>query len=221
MGKYEDALERAKAFIKRGGEYDRQVMESIFPELKESEDEKIRKELLALVRMNVLPEATCLVRGGSVTKSQAEAYLERQKEQKPVHTAKEAWKKMRRSILEQACGNCHEPNYTDASTKMFSLCDIDEIFDEIGDSTVGSQSAEWSEEDEKHLNWVIEHFRQGGSLYDNLIYWLTQLPKRFNLQSHWKPSEEQINALKIVARGFQADNPDAIDSLLSDLQKLL
>ena len=40
-------------------------------------------------------------------------------------------------------------------------------------------------------------------------------------QPHWKPSEEQINALKVVARGFPADDPGAIDSLLADLQKLL
>ena len=71
MGKYEEALERAKAG---------KPLDEVFPELKESEDEKIRKELLALVRMNVLPEATCLVRGGSVTRAQAEAYLEKQKE---------------------------------------------------------------------------------------------------------------------------------------------
>jgi hypothetical protein len=45
MGKYEEALERAKSFIERGGEYDRQVMESIFPELKESEDERVRKAI--------------------------------------------------------------------------------------------------------------------------------------------------------------------------------
>jgi len=37
----------------------------------------------------------------------------------------------------------------------------------------------------------------------------------------WNPSEEQINALKVVARGFPADDPGAIDSLLADLQKLL
>lgn len=42
-----------------------------------------------------------------------------------------------------------------------------------------------------------------------------------NLQStfpSWKPSKEQITALKVVARGFQANDPDAIDSLLVDLQ---
>lgn len=40
-------------------------------------------------------------------------------------------------------------------------------------------------------------------------------------KEHWKPSDEQMKALKVVARGFPADDPDAIDSLLTDLQKLL
>lgn len=63
-------------------------------------------------------------------------------EQKPVLTAKEAWKEMRLEVYAQASGNRHEPNYSDDSTKMFSLCDIDEIFEKIGNSTVEQKSAE-------------------------------------------------------------------------------
>lgn len=68
--------------------------------------------------------------------------LQQHKEQKPVHTAKEMWKEMRLEVYAQASGNRHEPNYSDDSTKMFSLCDIDEIFEKIGNSTVGSQPAD-------------------------------------------------------------------------------
>lgn len=39
-------------------------------------------------------------------------------------------------------------------------------------------------------------------------------------EPHWKPSKTQIAALKVVARGFPADDPDAIDSLLDDLESL-
>lgn len=63
-------------------------------------------------------------------------------EQKPVLTAKEAWKEMRLEVYAQASGNRHEPNYSDDSTKMFSLCDIDEIFEKIGNSTVEQKPAE-------------------------------------------------------------------------------
>jgi len=58
-------------------------------------------------------------------------------QQKLVHTAKEMWKEMRLETYAQASGNRHEPNYSDDSTKMFSLCDIDEIFEKIDNSIVG------------------------------------------------------------------------------------
>ena len=45
--KYNEALERAKSF--ELPEY-KNIMESVFPELKESEDEKIRKELIAFIK---------------------------------------------------------------------------------------------------------------------------------------------------------------------------
>lgn len=53
--------------------------------------------------------------------------------------------------------------------------------------------AEWSEEDRKHLDWIIEHFRQDCVLYVALIYWLEQLPKRFNLQpkQEWSEVDER------------------------------
>ena len=50
--RYDEALERAKSFYKEYKERDNQLyaddLEKIFPELKESEDEKIRKELISL-----------------------------------------------------------------------------------------------------------------------------------------------------------------------------
>lgn len=39
-------------------------------------------------------------------------------------------------------------------------------------------------------------------------------------ESHWKPSKEQISALKVVAHGYPSDDLNAIESLLNDLQKL-
>lgn len=45
----------------------------------------------------------------------------------------ELWKDMRLEVYQQASGNRHEPNYSDDSTKMFSLTDIDEIFEKIAE----------------------------------------------------------------------------------------
>lgn len=111
----------------------------------------------------------------------------KQKEQKPVHTAKEMWKEMRLEVYAQASGNRHEPNYSDDSTKMFSLCDIDEIFEKIGNSTVGSQPAEWSGEDEKMRQSIIKDIEfernytsaETGVVigkYNEQIAWLKSLP---------------------------------------------
>ena len=77
---------------------------------------------------------------------------------------------------------------------------------------------EWSEEDEKHLNWVIEHFRQSGELYHDLIDWL----KSLRSQPHWKPSNEQMDALKDVAYGtYQNGDGLALRSLYEQLKKLM
>lgn len=62
------------------------------------------------------------------------------------------------------------------------------------------QRQAWNEEDEKHINWVIEHFRQSGELYHDLIDWLTQLTKRLNLQSNQGWSEEDKVMLNNIIR---------------------
>jgi hypothetical protein len=62
------------------------------------------------------------------------AWLEKQGEQKPQgKLALEVWKDMRLEVYQQASGNRHEPNYSDDSTKMFSLTDIDEIFEKVAE----------------------------------------------------------------------------------------
>ncbi len=55
-------------------------------------------------------------------------------------TAKDAWRNMRLEVYAQASGNRHGSNCSDESTKMFSLCDIDEIFENIGDVELDSRS---------------------------------------------------------------------------------
>ena len=86
------------------------------------------------------------------------------------------------------------------------------------DAAERQQPAEWSEEDEMHLNWVIEHFRQSGELYHDLIDWL----KSLRSQPHWKPSNEQMDALKDVAYGtYQNGDGPALRNLYEQLKKLI
>ncbi len=119
-------------------------------EPKESEDEKIRKQLIGFFSGRY---ALC-----NINAKEAIAYLEKQKEQKP---------------------------------------------------------AEWSEEDEKLLNYAI-------SMTDD------EQVKRFlrslRPQPHWKPSEEQMEILQYLCDHSSHPNPDVmptLESLYHDLQKLL
>ena len=61
---------------------ERDALETLIPELAESEDDRIRKELVDLVKRHVLPEDKQLVPGGHTTMEEAITYLEKQKEQK-------------------------------------------------------------------------------------------------------------------------------------------
>ena len=107
------------------------VLEYIFPELKESEDERI---------MEALIDGFKDYKGwdeewwNGVTVREIIAWLEKQGEQKTqAKSVIEIWKDMRLEIYQQASGNRHEPNYSDDSTKMFSLNDIDEIIEKMSE----------------------------------------------------------------------------------------
>ena len=111
---------------------------------KENEDERIRKELCKAIWTYVPTEEG----------QEYIAWLEKQGEQKfAAKNIVEIWKDMRFEVYAQADGNRHEPNYSDDSTKMFSLNDIDEIFEKITESYEAGY--EWNAE-KKELKKVEE-----------------------------------------------------------------
>ena len=138
---YDEALERAKMIlcnILEGSASVRDI-ETIFPELRESEDERIRKWLIEEMKIHYDFESRSL----NPMVEKALIWLEKQKEQKP---------------------------------------------------------AEWSEEDEKHKEWILECLADGkrkvpeyAEQYQSAFDWLK------SLHPSWKPSEEQMEALKKVA----------------------
>lgn len=74
--KYQEALERARQFSEHPLQEDSSnIVEYIFPELKESEDEKIRKEMIAYMKHP---------KDGELFPKAWISYLEKQGEQKPV-----------------------------------------------------------------------------------------------------------------------------------------
>lgn len=131
--KYEEVLKRIKECVPDDNGFITIYPQEIFPELMESEDEKIRKEMISFFK----------TLGGDESELEPSekynswvAWLEKQREQKAVKTAMEAWKDMRLEVYAQASGNRHEPNYSDDNSKIFSLNDIDEIFEKVSDCVV-------------------------------------------------------------------------------------
>jgi len=94
--KYKEALERAKKYR---DEENFTEMEDVFPELKESEDERIRKTLLRYYssKQAAYPYVLDAAYGTLATKDIV-AWLEKQKEQKPVEWSEED-ENMRNNIL--------------------------------------------------------------------------------------------------------------------------
>lgn len=124
--KYEEALERARTSFSYPDYPGFMRVDVIFPELREND--RIVGCLLNYfnhVRYNGLD-----LKGTDV--DEVITWLEKQGKQQGI-SALEAWKDMRLEVYQQASGNRHEPNYSDDSTKMFSLNDIDEIIEKISE----------------------------------------------------------------------------------------
>ena len=88
---YDEAIERAKEFIVASAAYDKFTIEKIFPELKESEDERIREALIALLKFG-LEDGSAIAPGFNETKEQALAWLEKQGKKPQGKSALEAIK---------------------------------------------------------------------------------------------------------------------------------
>lgn len=97
--KYKQALERAKKLYEQGT-----ITESlgyVFPELKESEDERIKKTIIRFFKDNY-PNETEMY-DGSVTVGKALAWLEKQGEKKNTHK-----REIEDAYLQGVCDTKHE-----------------------------------------------------------------------------------------------------------------
>lgn len=94
--------------------------------------------------------------------------LEKQGEVKSANNIVETWKDMRLEVYQQASGNRHEPNYSDDTTKMFSLNDIDEIIEKMSEQKPADnvepkfKADEWiirSAEGFKHNTYLVKEVK--------------------------------------------------------------
>ena len=86
---------------------------------------------------------------------------------------------------------------------------------------------EWSDEDKEMVRRAIFYTEQYRTNYgdtkesEECFNWLLDLHRNIRPPFHWKPSEEQMNALYDILHPADPVNLDAVKSLYNDLKKLL
>ena len=149
--KYKEALGWMRKLYPSFENWVKEDAEHYFPELAESEDERIRKEIIQYIKTGTYHKdwvtwlenqgeqkpygqrkecSDCQFNYTGECKGSCQMKIDGQK---PAKNIVEAWKDMRLEVYQQASGNRHEPNYSDDTTKMFSLNDIDEIIEKISE----------------------------------------------------------------------------------------
>ena len=227
MGKYEEALERAKAG---------KPLDEVFPELKESEDERIRKDLLRCCDDWDKGQFGCMKKEDVPL---IRAYLERQKEpltpeEKMNHPLylegfdvgrqvgevvkkPEKWNdaddKIQRNLM-TLLSCMRGDRIAEATYKKYYpwLRDLPKRFSL-------QKSIEWSKEDEKMFEAFMHKLEVCDLLSNKEFRWAELRLKSLHPQSHWKPSEEQMGALK-YASTYVPDDEGTLAELYEKLKKL-
>lgn len=218
MDRYEEALERAKAG---------KPIDEVFPELKESEDERIRKELV-----EYFSHTGCnFIRGIPI--GRVRDYLEKQKEKKPSTDETEL---NSIAFLERLGYTCIPPekeeyevfedgNATGLMRKEQKPADIPSSGSGAWGTTppaykLDVKPAEWSEEDENKIESIKGLITTGRFADTNTIRTIWKLLDSLRPQPHWKPSEEQMQALKHAYSMINGQAGTDLANLYYDLKKL-
>ena len=199
--KYKEALSTARKLYNMRGDWTNLEIESIFPELRENEDERIRKKIIATIHLYY----------GEPLEDEAKemiAWLEKQG--KNNMGISEATKQE----LEDNLNKALEKETPESCNKFLEM-------------QVEQKPTEWNEEDEKKLlcicAWIKDYPRIADfkdemyTVANNCIDWL----KSLRPQSQWKPSDKQLEALKEACdKHWEPDGLDPLYTLYQELKKL-
>lgn len=223
--KYKEALERARQFSEKPYlEDSKGIVDYIFPELKESEDEQHRKWILEYLYDG-------LRKSDEQFKDQfkcAIAWFEKQGEQKPTNTVEPRFK-INDKVIHKETGKTWTIHWYLADTNSYYVIDEEELINHYSEDVLESaeqKPAEWSEEDERKIKAIVSVIESTDerimvSLGQNrkaLCDWL----KFLRPQPQWRPSGEQMNGLKeaIEFLGCTKTRRKQLQSLYEQLKKL-
>ena len=216
--RYDEALERAKEELSVShinSDSERQLYR-LFPELKESEDEKVRKHLISLVKNWDKDGIVSKYTSNPNDIERILAWLEKQGQEKSIDM----------SIKEKAHQIAWETSkHYDPLLSKESWCEMAALDMASWLEKQGEQKSAWSEEDSVRLQRIIDFLwknRKGDTdgIYqqEQDIDWLKSLKQRYS----WKPSDEQMEVLLSEVTGWKKGCPKQIvlESLYNDLKKL-
>ena len=215
---FKDAIARAKAKMEESKTFDyddeqtahtiRITTTDIFPELAESEDEKVRKGLLKYIKD--------LCKNTSTPFSLSDVklwidWLEKQGEQKSV-TDIRTWKYIADYVVTKWCGI---GQYLD-SPRLTTIAEELQKKYHLGQKQGEQKPAEWSEEDENNINGICYLITENCDTEKaiELISWL----KSLRPQSHWRPSKEQLYALLDAKDHVSITKAEALKSLFEQIK---
>lgn len=216
--RYDVALKAAVVAHKDEDKHLKATLERIFPELKESEDERIRKELITHCK-----SIRCVTEEGAEGVAKWIDWLEKQGEQKP------AWSKEDDKILKSIIINIENLQFSeDMQEKYHHIPNENKSYYQIKidwlkslkDRVVPQLKQEWSEEDEDNLNSAIYYIRRE-PYYEEKVEPIIDWLKSLRPQNHWKPSKEQMLSLTRASNSLVSKEDTIIlRKLLNDLEKL-
>ena len=176
-----------------------------FPELKESDDERIIKRLIAMCKHYI--ECYALDPYNIDDYKEALAWLEKQNEQNlPIEKLPFEMKTVSESLGFTTQKECDDYN------KM-----VTDLI--MSDDGKGEQKPAWSKEDERIYQSILDDTVTETQLDDKQIIWLKSLKDRVgcevNCTTTWKPSDEQMKQLHKYCPGNRP-----LAQLYQDLKKL-
>ena len=207
----EEALNAIRKYKENWLDEIQEAIETLIPELRESEDEITRKRLINLIRE--LASATVpIMTGGYFIDGQDKryiSYLEKQKEQ-----PKEELVYRLNGLMQEYIKEGKDVAEKEHRFKCYQL-----FWDTLEDASYFEQKeqkpAEWSEEDEKMRSLCIAIIQSWISKEDRdrCLDWLK------SLRPSWKPSEEQMEALLSCSSVGTLTHRKTLKSLYNDLKK--
>lgn len=189
----EEAIRRIKAWNLDSD--DMEVLSALIPELKESEDERIRKELVEFIT-TIKDISESGRREWAICTSDAEmckrflAYLEKKQQPEPIEPISKCSKNWLNDgrILSYGLNDLEQVIHRGFLSAGVSVS-IEIIKETAKECLSLMKPAEWSEEDEMRIKHLIVFVEKYGLNYyastDKVVSWLESLRP----QPHWKPSE--------------------------------